>query len=211
MEFKINNQIWSVEIIRKKIKHLYIRIKNNNIISITCSPKYSDKIIADYLKQNEMSVNRLIKNHRQRQVTDAQPYYLGTPYQVVYNKSLSKVFIENNYIYAPDSKALEVWLDQSLKLIATERFNHWTSIINSSLAKTTLKFRKMTSRWGVCNRNRNIITLNTKLIRYNEAVIDYVIIHELCHFQHPHHQQTFWEAVETYCPNYNQLRKILKE
>ena len=74
----------------------------------------------------------------------------------------------------------------------------------------TLKIRKMSSRWGVCNRKNNSVTLNSQLMMYDVEIIKYVIIHELCHFIHFNHSKSFWDSVEKYCPNYKLLRKTLK-
>lgn len=69
----------------------------------------------------------------------------------------------------------------------------------------------MKTRWGVCNRKDNSVTLNSELIRYEADKLDYVIIHELSHFVHFNHSKNFWNLVSKYCPNYKQARKDLKE
>jgi predicted metal-dependent hydrolase len=74
-----------------------------------------------------------------------------------------------------------------------------------------LKIRKMTSRWGVCNRKNNSITLNLELIKWDPIYIDYVITHELSHFVHFNHSASFWKTVSKYCPSYKILRKNLRE
>jgi len=69
----------------------------------------------------------------------------------------------------------------------------------------------MTSRWGVCNRKNKSITINTELVKKDLKYIDYVIIHELCHFVHFNHSSDFWKLVSKYCDNYKKLRKEMKE
>ena len=69
----------------------------------------------------------------------------------------------------------------------------------------------MKTRWGVCNRSNNTITLNSNLIRYDESIIDYVIFHELSHFVHPNHSKNFWGLVEKYVSDYKVCRNILKK
>ena len=75
----------------------------------------------------------------------------------------------------------------------------------------TLKIRSMKTRWGVYNRVKHNITLNSHLIEYEIDKIDYVIIHELSHVIHFDHSKNFWNLVSKYCPNYKQMRKDLKE
>ena len=69
----------------------------------------------------------------------------------------------------------------------------------------------MKTRWGVCNRRDNSVTLNSELIKYDLTKLDYVIVHELSHFIHFNHSKSFWNLVEKYSPNYKKIRKDLKE
>ena len=45
----------------------------------------------------------------------------------------------------------------------------------------------MTTRWGVCNRTDKVVTLNSELVKRTKEELDYVIIHELCHFYEGNH------------------------
>ena len=55
----------------------------------------------------------------------------------------------------------------------------------------------MKTRWGVCNRSNNTITLNSELLKKEITLLDYVIVHEMCHFKHPNHSKDFWNEVIT--------------
>ena len=74
-----------------------------------------------------------------------------------------------------------------------------------------LKIRSMKTRWGVCNKRDNSVTLNSKLIKYSIHEIDYVIIHELSHFVHFDHSREFWETVQYYMSDYKKAVAVLKE
>ena len=54
-------------------------------------------------------------------------------------------------------------------------------------------------------------SINTELIKYSIDEIDYVIIHELCHFLEFNHSPRFWKYVKKYKPNYKENTKVLKE
>ena len=81
----------------------------------------------------------------------------------------------------------------------------------ASLPRFTLKTRKMKTRWGVCNRKDNIITLNTELIKKDIELLDYVIIHEMAHFYEGNHSKAFWDIVAKACPSYKERRSRLKK
>ena len=68
----------------------------------------------------------------------------------------------------------------------------------------------MSTRWGVCNRSNNTVTLNSELIKYGIEQIDYVIVHELSHFIELNHSARFWKVVESNYPNYREVRKLMK-
>ena len=74
-----------------------------------------------------------------------------------------------------------------------------------------LKIRKMTTRWGVCNVISHNITLNLELMKRDISYLDYVIIHELCHFYEANHSARFWKHVSKYYPKYKEARKELRE
>jgi len=54
------------------------------------------------------------------------------------------------------------------------------------------------------------VTLNSSLIHKDVTLIDYVIIHELCHFKYMDHSSAFWKEVEKYYPYYKLARERLK-
>jgi len=80
----------------------------------------------------------------------------------------------------------------------------------NDLPEFKLRIRYMKTRWGVCNKSSMSVTLNSELIHKDVALIDYVIIHELCHFKYMNHSNAFWKEVEKYYPYYKLARKRLK-
>ena len=80
----------------------------------------------------------------------------------------------------------------------------------TGLCGSGLQIKSYTARWGSC-RHDGFIQLNWKLIKTPVEVIDYVIIHELCHLRHFNHSAAFWGQVRRFCPEYKDHRKWLKE
>lgn len=65
------------------------------------------------------------------------------------------------------------------------------------------------TRWGSCSR-RSGIRLNWRLIHFPEAIVDYVVVHELAHLRHMNHGPHFWSLVETVCADYRAARSELQ-
>jgi predicted metal-dependent hydrolase len=71
-----------------------------------------------------------------------------------------------------------------------------------------VRFRRYKSRWGCCSSD-DVLTFNTALMRYDTALVDYVVVHELAHIRHKHHRPPFWDLVQRYIPECHRLRKML--
>lgn len=73
----------------------------------------------------------------------------------------------------------------------------------------TIKLKDTSSRWGSCSSEGNL-NFNWRLILAPKAVLDYVVIHEVCHLVHQHHRPSFWRLVESLDPEYRKSRTYLK-
>lgn len=208
MKFKIDDVEYPVEVIKKNNKNAYIRIKEGTIY-VTVPKYYSSKLILDLLEKNKSSIERMIKNTMKKEEQEKEFWYLGKRYYVIYTPIYELDFI-NDKIYVKDEKTLNKFLNQKRKELFQERLDFWYSNFEEKIPYPTLKIRKMKTRWGVCNKKNNTVTLNSELLRYSIDKLDYVIIHELSHFRHFNHSISFWNLVAKYEPNYKKIRKELR-
>lgn len=72
-----------------------------------------------------------------------------------------------------------------------------------------LRIRTMRARWGSCMPSKQRITLNTRLICYPEPCIEYVIVHEFCHFRYPNHSRQFYAFMAGFMPDWKERRALL--
>jgi predicted metal-dependent hydrolase len=68
--------------------------------------------------------------------------------------------------------------------------------------------KKLKSRWGSCS-SKNNLSFNYKLMHFNTKVIDYVIVHELCHLIEMNHSKNFWLLVQKIIPDYKVCKREL--
>jgi predicted metal-dependent hydrolase len=88
------------------------------------------------------------------------------------------------------------------------RLNDLAALHNFNYGSVTIK--NMKSRWGSCDRQRNIV-LNLFLMQLPWEQIDYVLLHELTHTQVMRHGPDFWQAMEQVLPDVKELRKIVRQ
>lgn len=82
--------------------------------------------------------------------------------------------------------------------------------IHTNLPYRTITIRSQKTLWGSCSGDRNI-SLNYKLLFLELKVVEYVLIHELCHTIHMNHSDKFWKLVNSFEPNYKTLDKSLNQ
>ena len=80
----------------------------------------------------------------------------------------------------------------------------------TGLTPTSITVKTYKARWGSCNIKGNI-QYNWQIIQALPSVIDYLIIHELCHLAHHNHSRAFWQLVAQHHPHYQQDQAWLKQ
>lgn len=77
------------------------------------------------------------------------------------------------------------------------------------LTHAGVKVRVTRSKWGHCTGSGEI-QYNWQILLAPEAVVDYLVAHEVCHLRHHNHSRAFWQLVEQMCPDYPRQRDWLK-
>jgi predicted metal-dependent hydrolase len=99
-------------------------------------------------------------------------------------------------------------LVQNALTVIPDRVRHFAPMVGVSYGRITI--RNQRSRWGSCSGKGNL-NFNCLLMLTPSHVIDYVVVHELCHRKEMNHSQKFWALVEGILPDYLSRRKWLKE
>lgn len=84
----------------------------------------------------------------------------------------------------------------------------WASILGVTV--TTLAYRNMKSRWGSCQPSTGRVCINTRLALYPPECLEYVVVHELCHFLEPNHGKEFHALMTKVMPDWKARRAKLQ-
>lgn len=210
MKYNIDNIDYEVVINKKNNKNTYIRFKEDMKIYVSTNYFVTKNQIIKMLDENIDYLKSIILKVERKQEKSELFYYLGNKYDIIIMPG-SNVNIMDSIIYVDSHEYLQKWYKKQAEILFKERLDYNYSLFEEKIPYPKLRIRKMKTRWGVCNRKTNTVTLNFELIKYDITKLDYVIIHELSHFVHFNHSSAFWNTVGKYYPEYKKVRKELKE
>lgn len=123
--------------------------------------------------------------------------YYQYPYEQLYTAAERKrlLALENRY----RSAARDTF---------TKRVAFYHAITGGNYQNITIRDQK--SRWGSCS-SRGTLSFNYRLIFAPPRILDYVVVHELCHLTHMNHSKDFWNMVASIMPEYKEYKNWLKE
>ena len=208
MTFSYNDLEYKINVIYKKNKNAYIKVKND-VIEVVVPIYYTNKMVNNLIQENKKSITRMLDKSSLRDSMNDGFWYLGNRYDIV-KTPLYDLEFSNSKVFVKDYKVLEKFVKKEALKLFSERLDYWYSIFEEDIPNPSLKIRVMKTRWGVCNRGNNTVTLNLDLIKYTTDKLDYVIVHELSHFVHFNHSALFWNLVSKYIPDYKKIRKELR-
>lgn len=114
-------------------------------------------------------------------------------------------------VHAPDAHAarrvLEGWYRRIAARHFAERIAHFAPRVGRVPRRLTVRAQR--SRWGSCS-SRGTVSLNWRLLQMPTDIVDYVIVHELCHLLVPNHSSRFWAEVARVLPDWRERRRALR-
>lgn len=108
--------------------------------------------------------------------------------------------------------ALEKRYREAAKSYFSQRAAYYTGTYRHIIRHgySSISVRDQKTRWGSCSA-KGALSFNWRLMLAPPNILDYVVVHELCHLEHLNHSKDFWECVEAILPDYRERRKWLKE
>lgn len=212
------------ELVRSKIKNMYILIRNGKVI-VKAPNAISENRIRNFINSKEEWINKKLKEFEKKSFKE-KSYVSGEVFKVLGNDYIlnieygdfekASVNLNNGYINICVSENCETVKIKELiekmyykiaLMIVDKSVNMWKNILK--IAPDVVVIKKLKTAWGKCNSKRKI-TINPDLMKYDQRVIDYVVLHEFCHLRYMNHSKDFWNMVGKFMPDYKDLKKELK-
>lgn len=172
---------------------------------------------APWIKEQTEKARNEQKEWMEKRFRDGSTfYYLGRPLTLASRKSEGKTVWREGALLLIDQKVaspqkrreyIEKWYRGLAKETIERRVRYFAGRVGESPNKVTVKTQK--KRWGSCSSLRNL-NFNWKLIMMPQEIMDYVVVHELCHLKEMNHSDSFWKLVGDVLPDYRKCREWLK-
>ena len=211
MTIDLDGKTYNVFITRKNNKNMYLRVKSDGIY-ISCHYLVPSSLIKSFIKNNKESVIKEYERQQRKEEKKIEFYYLGKKYDVTVLNTVNKIEFYDDRVFVKNKTYLNTFLKNEAERIFNERVKVCYNLFEEDIPYPKVMIGKMTRKWGYNRKGGGpLIKLNFDLIKYSIDEIDYVIIHELCHFLEFNHSRNFWKYVKKYKPDYKEIQKVLKE
>ena len=172
------------EIIRSKRKSYGISVAPGGKVTVRMPLRGSERFAVSMVEEKR---DWIVKNYLKMQAVSPKPSQKEkTPYE----------------------RRLEAPYRQAAKEYIPKRVAYYAQLLDVTYA--TISIRDQKTRWGSCSSKGNL-SFSWRLILAPPKVLDYVVVHELCHRKEMNHSPHFWALVESLVPDYKIHRQWLKE
>jgi predicted metal-dependent hydrolase len=223
--FKYENREIKCHVIRRKRKNITIRVDAGGEVTVLAPPGTSQKVILQQVLKRAGWIVKQIDYFKSR-----------APEPHLFNEGELFLFLGREYpLYmvleprrdiqvrlAPDKltvltptadrgiirEKLESWYRQRAREIIYQRVEYYEDRIARVPGRIVIKSQKR--RWGSCSTRGNL-NFNWRIVMAPERVLDYVVVHELCHLCEMNHSPRFWHLVAQVIPDYKENKEWLQK
>lgn len=172
----------NMNVIRSNRKSISIEIRQDATILVRAPYQMQNAEINRFIKEKENWITKHLKKAEDRQRE---------------MRDIQKFSVQE----------IQKLTDLALKIIPV-KVKYFAGVMNVNYGRITIRNQK--TRWGSCSAKRNL-NFNCLLMLAPDEVVDYVVVHELCHLIEMNHSKKFWAQVEQVMPDYKKHKQWLKD
>lgn len=166
----------------------------------------------DWIIEKSLEVKRKIDNCPILTLEEGETIsYLGNQC-VIHRGFVKNVYCDGESFLLPETDdakdKLIAWFKKDAARILKERVEHFAALMH--VEPCGIRITSAKTRWGSCSY-KNHLNFSWRLIMCPQEVVDYVVVHELCHIYHKDHSKNFWNSVAKVDVSYLEHERWLKE
>lgn len=216
----------SIEVTRKRIKNLYLRIAaETGDVKISSPRKMSDEFIRNFVVSKITWIKKQQDKVRSRKKDDPVKFETGESIKfdgkvysliVITGNERTKALLGNDFLelsvndpgdYEHKKSVMERFYRRHLKELIPVYIAKWEPVMNVKVNFFNVK--RMKTKWGTCNTQRGRIWLNLELAKKDRSLLEYVVVHEMVHLLERNHSKRFYGFMDEFIPEWKELRKKL--
>ena len=222
-------RVFQYVLTRKTVKNLNMRVNQSGEIHVSAHRFVPVKYIDNFVLSHEKTLIKALEKYEKIRHDEVQPLQYISGEKVKYLGEKLHLLVEAEPIegvekcgqflflrvrdtsdFVRKERVMKKWLQRMQREVFEEICEEVYPLFEPyGVRYPLIKIRSMKSRWGSCQPQKGIITLNAKMIAAPREAIEYVVLHEFAHFIHPNHSKDFYGFVEQMMPDWKMRKAML--
>jgi predicted metal-dependent hydrolase len=216
----------TIDLVRKNIKHLYLRVLPPAGIVRISAPRRMDietiRLFAisrlGWIEKQQEKI-RLQARQNPGEYSDGESHFVwggryllkvietGGPPSVELRPGELLLHVRPGSGKEKRQAALDAWYRRQLEAAIPPLIARWEAVMGVKVSRFYV--RRMKTRWGSCNPRRRSLRFNTELAKKPPRCLEYLVVHEMAHLIEPSHNARFKALMDRFLPDWKQVRKEL--
>lgn len=225
----IDGSLLQYSLERKNVKNLNLHVRKDGSVYVSANATVPEEKIDEFLTSKGAFIrNAQDKFKEQAQYRPLPKQYVSGETFYIQGRALrlkvtqvdrDKIYSDGVYLFldvkdqqdvAKKERMVKQFLDKQCKVVFGEIVAELYPVFQKyGVAPPILRIRNMDTRWGSCLPGKGVITLNKRLLEAPRNCIEYVVMHEFCHFIHPNHSRHFYDFLSMLMPDWKVRKKLL--
>lgn len=227
LKYEYGTETIEFEVVFRKRKTMSIEVEAPKVITVIAPEGKTEQEILETVKtKSKWIIQKLFelremayRRHEKQYVNGESFNYMGRNYslQIVIDETLKMPeakLIRGKFIVSAKNKdsdqirlALENWYKDKAKEKITERIAYYQNHFDVKPKRIVIKDQQ--KRWGSCTKKQELL-FNWKCVMAPSPVLDYIVVHEMCHLVHMNHGTEFWSLLKRILPDYESRKEWLR-
>ena len=216
---------------RKNVKNLNLHVRKDGSVYVSANVGVQVEKIEEFLVSKESFILNAQRKFSEmekckplpKQYVSGETFYIqGRAVRLKVEQAVKEsVSSDGVYLFlavkdpmdtARRERLVTRFLDRQCKEVFSELIGEIYPIFQKyGVAPPVLRIRNMDTRWGSCLPGKGIITLNKRLLEAPRNCIEYVVMHQFCHFIHPNHSKQFYAFLSMLLPDWKERKQLLDQ